>query len=72
MAQKPFVPTAFTVPLQYEAEGFLLEKLTPQHTRLDLEAVLRCRSHIAQRYRITDPDAWPNGNLTFEEDRSDL
>ena len=72
MARKPFVPTEFIVPLQYEAEGFLLEKLTPQHTKLDYEAVLRCRKHIAERYHITDPDAWPNGDLSFEEDYSDL
>lgn len=69
---KQLVPDDFESPLVFETKEFHFERLAPEFTKIDFEAVKEATCHIRELYDIADPEEWPNDKLTLEEDRADL
>jgi hypothetical protein len=72
LADRPFVPAGFAVPLVHFASGFVIKKLTPAYTAIDYTAVMSARAHIRRLLIRDSPDMWPRESLSLEEDRNDL
>ncbi len=70
MAEAPFVPSGFVVPLALEAEQFRLEPLGPEHNDSDYEAWSSSVEHI----RATpgwEASSWPD-DRTLADNLRDL
>ena len=70
VAQGPFVPPGFVVPLALATEQFRLEPLGPQHNDSDYEAWSSSVEHIHATPGWED-SSWPR-EMTPDENRADL
>lgn len=66
----PFVPDSFGAPTGYEAEGFRLEPLGPEHNERDHEAWMSSIDHIRSTPGMGTWE-WPQP-MTLEENLADL
>ena len=70
MAERPFVPPGFVVPLALETEQFRLEPLGPQHNEPDYKAWSSSVEHI-HATPGWEQSSWPR-EMTLDENRGDL
>ena len=67
---KKFVSDNFQVPLELKNDYFHIYPLKPEHCALDYETVMSSVSLLKGSF-IYHP-SWPEENMTFEKDLSDL
>ena len=67
---EPFVPDAFDVPASFEAPGFRLEPLGPQHNERDHAAWMSSIDHIRATPGFPDGN-WPEP-MSLERNHEDL
>ncbi len=67
---QPFVPSDFEVPVVFENEHFRIRTLTVNDTVKDYDAVMSSVEHL--RGVFGPNDAWPEDDLSFEQDLIDL
>jgi hypothetical protein len=70
VAQRPFVPSGFVVPLAFATERFRLEPLGPQHNDFDYEAWTSSVEHI-HTTPGWETSSWPD-DLSLEDNLRDL
>jgi hypothetical protein len=71
VAQRPFVPSEFVVPLALATEQFRLEPLGPQHNDSDYEAWSSSVEHIRRTPGWETTSSWPD-DRSLEENLRDL
>ena len=65
-----FVPADYLVPLRVETPDFILRKLTTQDAAQDFEAVMSSKESLRQIFG--ENDAWPEDEMTLEDNNRDL
>jgi hypothetical protein len=70
VANEPFVPPDFVVPLGLEADAFVLEPLGPEHNERDYDAWTSSKEHI-HATPGWEESSWPR-EMTLDENRGDL
>ena len=69
---KKFVDDDFVVPEKLETEKLRLRMLTTDDVVKDYEAVMTSIEHLRGLLDPEDDDAWPEEDMTIEEDLKDL
>lgn len=67
---KPFVPHEWTVPMQFDGDGFHMEPLGPEHNERDFEAWTSSIDHIHSTSGF-GPSGWPV-HMTLASNLADL